>query len=272
MSHTGNASGNFGQQSIIYPLQKLWSPTMLGSDFYAGFNAKDSGNLIITSGNSVDSWIDFSRNGRDVFSASAKPIYNPSRFLGNPCVVFNNSPMDSFKNLPAGTTYSWLCLVKDSSSTSTLGEPFSIGTSLSSASLELVLNYGFITPNPFSQFNGAILGTASGGTAIRTIPTLIGVGLQSGIGWARTNGINGTNGGSSVNTASALFRLGGSRPQATSNPYPLNGDLYCFVAIASSVGSANFLKTEGWIAWEFKMQSILPSFHPYRYRPPSIGD
>lgn len=267
MSHTGNALGNFGQQGMIRK-EKLWHPTMLGSDFYAGFNAKDSGNLIITSGNSVDSWIDFSGNKRNVSSISAKPTYNPSRFLGNPCVVFNNSPMDSSTNLPAEATYSWLCLAKDNNVTATLSEPFSVGIGGSSA-MEWVLDYdGAVKSNAMCGFNGTVQGTALN-SPIKSSPTLIGLGIKSGVVWARINGINGTDRGIGISTSASVFRLGGSRPQ---NLYPLAGDIYCFLAIASLVDSSNFLKAEGWMAWAFRIESLLPASHPFRNQPPLIGD
>jgi hypothetical protein len=247
----------------------LWTPQLLGSEYFVGFSAKDMGGISITSGSSVNTWSDLLRNGRDVTSGAIKPTYDSNKFLGNPCVVFSNSPMTSSATLPAGSTYSWLCLVKDNNVAATLSEPFSIGTSLSSRSMELVLNFnGAVIDGAMCGFNNSVLGKHSG-SPVKSAPTLIGIGLQSGVGWARFNGINGTAGGSGVSTDAAIFQLGGSRPQ---NIYPLTGDLYCFMAISSELDSPNFLKVESWIAWEFRMESLLPASHPFRNRPPLIGD
>ena len=247
----------------------LWTPQLLGSEYFVGFSAKDVGGINITSGSSVDSWSDLLRNGRDTTSGAIKPTYNSNKFLGNPCVVFSNSPMDSSATLPGGSTYSWLVLAKDNNSATAISEPFSIGTSLSSSTMELVLDYdGSIASGLMCAFNGNVQGKTSN-SPIKSTPTLIGIGLNSGYGWARVNGVNGTAGVTIHSTSTNLFRIGGSRPQ---NLFPLNGDIYCILAIKSAIGSLPFFAAEGWMAWEFRMESLLPASHPFRNRPPLIGD
>ena len=253
---------------------RLWHPSMLGSDYYVGFSAKDLGNLTITSGSSVDSWIDSSGNGRIVTSVSTKPVFNASKFMGNPCVTFSNSPMDSSATLPAGSNYSWLCLAKDGNPSATISEPFSTGPFVSSVSMEFVLDYdgtsdGGIARSEFMCAFSTSSSARGSSSPIKAIPSLISLGVSSGISQVRINGVTRSATGSNIDTAATRFRLGGSRPQST---FPFNGDIYCFLAVKSVFDSIDYLKSEGWIAWEFGIQSMLSASHPFRNRPPLIGD
>jgi hypothetical protein len=263
--------GLYGEAKIQ---DRLWTPDLLGSEYYIGFSAKDIAAIAITSGSSVDSWADLLRNGRNATSVSAKPVYSPSRFLNNPCVTFSNSPMDSVSggsgSIPSGSTYSWLILARDNNPSAIISEPFSVGISLSSSSMELVLDYdGSTSSGVMCGFNTAVQGKISG-SPIKSMPTLIGIGLNSGYGWARVNGRNGTAGVTIQSTSTNPFRIGGSRPQST---FPFNGDIYCILAIGSAIGSPSFFAAEGWMAWEFGMSSLLlPASHPFANRPPLIGD
>jgi hypothetical protein len=94
------------------------------------------------------------------------------------------------------------------------------------------------------------------------------IGVSAGIGRARYNGINGTDGGSAITTTN-VFAIGHSRPQ---NRYPMNGLIYAVLAIGEIIDSPNYLRAEGWLAWEYGVQSLLPALHPYLNRPPLIGD
>lgn len=248
---------------------RLWHPRLLGGNFYAGFSANERSSVVITSGSSVNTWRDFSGNGRDVSTAGTKPTFVENSLNSRPALLFSTSPLSSTATLPAGSTYSWLFLGKDNNATATISEPFSVGTSLSVNSMELVLDYdGGVTSGVFSGFNGVVLGKASG-SPIKSTPTLISLGLDSGVGRARINGVNGTNGGSGITTNQSLFALGWSRPQGQ---YPFNGNIYCFLAVGSAMGSPDFLKAEAWIAWEYGVNYLLPASHPFRNRPPLIGD
>jgi hypothetical protein len=66
-----------------------------------------------------------------------------------------------------------------------------------------------------------------------------------------------------------VFAVGYSRPQTT---FPFLGSIYAILAIGDIIGSPNYLLAEGWMAWEYGVQSLLGANHPYANRPPLIGD
>ncbi len=226
---------------------------------------------MITSGTSVDTWKDLYRNGRDVTAISTKPTVVQNVLNGFPCVRFNSSPMDSSQTIPAGSTYSILALVKDNNTGTNISEPFSIGTSSSGTSVEFVLDYnGSVTANTFCFFNAGAKANAA--RNFTTSPALLAIGLSAGVSKARANGVTAANVSSGLSTTSAVFRVGGSRPQSPANPYPLNGDIYCLLIIASPIDSHDYLKAEAWIAWNYNAPYLLGAGHRYRLRPPLIGD
>ena len=213
---------------------------------------------------SVEAWKSFNRNGRDVSTTGTKPVFVPGALSEFPCLRFSSSPMDSAATIETGSTYSVITLVKDNSASAVIQEPFSIGTSLAATSLEFLLDYdGSLGINRLAFFNSAVRAKTTANYS--DSPALLAMGLTGGISNIRANGVNGTPNGSGYSTSTAVFRVGGSRPQ---NLYPLNGDLYALAVIADPIGSLNYLKAEAWIAWEFGVQSLLGLSHPYRFSPP----
>lgn len=246
----------------------LWDPRMLPSGYSACFDAQDLAALTITTGASVDSWKDFRRTGRDVTSVSTKPTLVGGALNGFPCVRFNASPMNSTATIPMGSTWSVICLMKDNSGAAAIQEPFSVGTSLSATSFEDVLDYdGTVGTNRLCYYNASIRAKTT--VDYSDSPALMAMGLNGGVSDIRANGVTGTSVGSSISTTDAVFRVGGSRPQAT---YPLDGDMYNLTVIQFPIGSPEYLKAEGWVANRYKVQHLLGAGHPYRYRPPYQGD
>ena len=248
--------------------RKLWTPANLGSAYRVCFDAKDRAGQVITSDTSIDTWKDLLRNGLDVTPVSTKPTVVGNVFNGHPCVRFSSSPMNSASNIVTGSTYSVLCLVKDNSASAVIQEPFSIGTSNSVTSFEFLLDYdGTTGTNRFSFQNLTVRAKTTANYS--DSPALLAMGLSGGVSKIRANGANGTDVGSSISTATSVFRVGGSRPQ---NKYPLNGDLYCVLVIASPIGSLDYFKAEGWMAWNYSAPYLLGAAHPYKLRPPLEGD
>ena len=248
---------------------RLWTPSLLGADYRAGFSAKDFDALAITGGSSVDSWQDLLRSGRGVTSVATKPVLTQNAYRGHPCVTFFNSPMDSAATIQAGSTYSVLAVLQDAVPGANLAEPFSIGVPPSlPTKMEWTIDFnGSVVTNAQAFWNGSV--RASMLANYTTSPNLIATGLDGGVSWVRAGGTTGATSGSAISTTDAVFRLGGSRPQ---NIYPFNGRLFCLMVIASPVDSPNYLKTEAWMAWEFSSPELLGSSHPFANRPPLIGD
>ena len=249
--------------------RRLWTPRELGSNFYAGFSANARETIVTTSGSSVGTWRDFSGNGRNVSTSGTRPTFVENSLNGRPAILFNNSPLLSTATLPAGNNYSWLVLAKDNNAGAPLSEPISTGLSINAGSMEFVLDFdGGVGAGRMAGFNGGVLGRFTSGVPYKTAPTLMAIGVSAGVGRARYNGINGTNGGSGINTTQSLFAIGFSRPQLT---YAMNGPIYAVLAIGEIIDSPNYLRAEAWIAWEFGVPFLLPANSPYRNRPPLIG-
>jgi len=255
---------------LICKIPPLWTPANMTTNLWLDANDSSTVQTVNSGGIRVTQWNDKSGGSRNVSQANTglAPLYSSNQLNGKPGIVFQNTntqTLDSTATLPAGSTYSWIVLVKDDRSTATISEPFSTGTSLSSSSMELVLDYdGSVTSGVMCGFNGSVLGKASGST-VKSKATIISIGLNAGVGNARINGVNGTNGGSGVTTAATVFSVGRSRPQ---NTFYLYGVVFEIVAIPEAIGSTNFLKVEGYLAWKWGIQGDLPAGHPYKNAPP----
>ncbi len=246
---------------------RLWTPDLLSAtELRFLVSSKVRASMSISTG--VDTWRDLSRNGRDVNTISTRPTLVENVLNGFPCVRFNNSPMNSTATIETGSTFSVICLLKDNLTAATIQEPFSIGTANNTAAMEFVLD--FITTlgtNRFCFFGGVL--RANMFANYSDSPALLAMGLNGGVSNIRANGVNGTSTGTGISTGTAVFRVGGSRPQ---NQYPLNGDLYSIMVLAAPIGSPEYLRAEAWMAGDFGVPDRLGAAHPFANRPPLIGD
>lgn len=62
----------------------------------------------------------------------------------------------------------------------------------------------------------------------------------------------------------SYFRIG----FASGGKYFLNGDIACLVAYDSALSDSDRQKLEGWAAWTYGLQSLLPALHPYKLAAP----
>ena len=232
-------------------------------------DAADASTISIATG--VSEWRDKSGNNRHVFQATTSR--QPAYLRNNGLLRFNSANqqfLNSTATIETGNNYSIICVVKDNHVGDTISEPFSIGIpigplGISNVNMEFVLDY--IAYGVVSGFGDTVFAFINN-TATKTALQVNSIGLANGVGRARSSGRDGTVGSpTGVNTATAVFGVGYSRPQ---NLYYLNGDIREILVIPFPIGSQGFIAAEGLLAWKSGVQ--LNASSPFANRPPLIGD
>jgi len=250
---------------------RLWNPYMLGADYTACYDALSIETVELT-GSNVTKWKELNKFNLDVTPPITSPIYNTNAFEGLSGIVHSGttSYFDSASIISAGSTYTVLVLCKNNRNGGGIAEPFSIGNGTVTANtFEIVVDYP--ATDDISFFNGAARVTLTG--AQKTRPMLIGMGLNSGIAVGTLDGSNVVSGSSGISTTGNFFSIGRSRPQpGTGSGYPWTGPIFCVLVMKNSINTPNYRKAEGWMAWRYNTQRYLNSDHPFKNRPPMIGD
>jgi hypothetical protein len=251
--------------------KRLWNPYMLGADYTCCYDAL-SIETVELSGSNVTKWKELNKFNLDVTPPVTSPSYNTNAFEGLSGIVHSGttSYFDSASVITAGSTYTVLVLCKNDRTVAAIAEPFSIGNgSLTANTFEMVVDYP-ATDN-IAFFNGAARVTLNG--AQKTRPMLIGMGLNAGVAVGALDGSSVVSGSSGISTTDNLYSIGRSRPQpGAGSGYPWNGPIFCVLVMKNSISTLNYRKAEGWIAWRYNTQRYLTPDHPYKNRPPMIGD
>lgn len=250
---------------------RLWNPYMLGADYTCCYDALSIETVELT-GSNVIKWKELNKFNLDVTPPVTSPIYNTNAFEGLAGIVHSGttSYFDSASTIPAGSTYTVLVLCKNDRTVPAIAEPFSIGNgSLNANTFEITVDYP--ATNNISFFNGTTQLTLNG--AQKTRPMLIGMGLNNGVAVGALDGGSISSNGTGISTTNNFFSIGRSRPQPTTgNGYPWNGPIFCVLVMKNNITHANYRKAEGWIAWRYNTQRYLAADHPFKNRPPTIGD
>lgn len=259
----------------------LWTPADTTTELW--FDAADVGTLTIVS-DAVSQWSDKSGNGRNVeqLTGSQRPAYGSVQLDGIDVLTFDGS-----NDRLAGTT-NLSGLSQDVSGLSLfvvrrfLAEPAAvqhiIAISTSAAgTLRSIVGGGIVAQRNTTgsrRLDGDSFQSISGSVSIGTAWNVVGgvfdfantdAFLYVDGTQAATNG-SFQSAGNTSNTAPAVITLG-------SNPGQVGaffaGDLAEVIAINGAATTDIRQRIEGYLAWKWGLESLLPGGHPYVSNPPT---
>ena len=276
MSHTGNASGNFGQQGIIRTQQRLWTPDLVSPALW--LDASDLSTITIDTG--VSEWRDKSGNNRHLSQSQSarRPTFNPLGLNNLPTVsalsasqqwLSTNTNTSGF----SGGSSLWAIIVCTmDSSTGSYGRLLSFGqvglVDYTQVPLTPFLIRDAVTNTIISYRNGGVL---SGVNVPTSTPMLVGSTFDGTQNILYLNGTAGTPVNSTGNfTSTPRLTLFWDQDPAFSSYW--SGNCSELILGSTPLTTVNRQLIKGYLAWKWKLNANLPASHPFRTRPPLIGD
>lgn len=240
----------------------LWTPAEIATEVW--YDAADTNTIILSSG-AITNWLDKSGNGRSVTQAT--PLNRPTLVAnftnGLPSVLFDNTDVlswvggsnISFNGIqcvfvgrqqsnaaPYSGFVQWI-------RTTVGNDQFNIREDNDLPSMQVEVNTG----TSGDQYAGS-----SRPLAFDTI-------FMCGLSHNGTNVVLYVDGGNSSYTTVATGTMAVNRINLGVNAFVGN---IAEVVFVRSQNSAVREKVEGYLAWKWGMQSVLPSVHPYKQNPP----
>lgn len=258
----------------------LWTPAQARSNGGAWYRFSDPSTLAISSGNVTAARDQFGRydlaatgSASIAFSAAYGELGRLGRlptFPGNPTGHFYHQM--SGGPLASATRLQVVALCRTGVS----------GTTRGMCAVRAQTNEASSWPAPYADM--ASRGTDSFLTGfVNTVN--IGYSLNTWFIWSQQFGINGfvhevfrndalaatasSSKGSDIGTTGATIRVGAANPVIATENW---GGQIAELLILVNGSDALRRKVAGYIAWRHGMQQLLPAGHPYRNRPPLIGD
>jgi hypothetical protein len=261
---------------------RLWTPALLGPALW--LTANDLSTISIATG--VNQWRDKSGFGRHfgTGNASIQPVYRPTGFNGRPCL--ENVSADSLSIGASGLGRNVGCI------TCAIVGSHPAGAAITSNSTELVISVGTsgqsrfsMSPNPGATskygFFGRRLDTdaaANFSSSTDSLPNRgnpwIRIGervYSAGVGNHWTNGVQDMTAlaGGASGTTSDTDSFGGSIFTSTPNGTKIAKILLFHFQLTPD----QRLALEGYLAWDcWGDGAPLQALHPFKNRPPLIGD
>jgi hypothetical protein len=241
-------------QKIVYPSQTLWTPSGMAARYDA------SALTGIAGGGSVAAWPDISGNGFNLAATGTSPLYRTNQFSGLPAVQFNRTGMLWLNTAGLSLSNPATLFVVATRSTGGGGFDYIVGDYSSGVGSNMLM----VNPSPtvyWFQGNYGCTGTLSSPAALNVYGA-VSNGVSSLL---RLNGNQFTGNAGSSSTTGII--LGGN--QSAGATY--NGLLGEAILYPSQLSTANLQNNEGYLAWKWGSQALLPSGHPWAGGPPSVG-
>ena len=249
--------------------QQPWTPASL-PNLVAWYDAQ-AASTIILNGSTVSQWNDKSGHGYNAVqgTAASQPTHGATSFNGKPGLTFNGSSNAIVAAAPAGlfpNAFAWYGAIAPQSSAANIS-PFDRGLNNLPAPFYLSGSSVFIG-------NGSTYTLDPGPTSYRLLtvgaPVVFG-GLYTKSGDAYTEWSNGTQ--SYLNAAEgAAANYGDNATTINLGSRPDSGGYYSGVTgemvLAGALATADRQKLEGYMAWRWGLQGLLPAGHPYKAGPP----
>ena len=266
--------------------RRLWTPVLIRPTLTLWLDASDISTLSVDAGG-VNSWQDKSGNGRNATTTVRKPAFSANILNGFPAITFTaasatkldtpdfsiapNRQFCSFAVVSAAgligsSTYRRIWVTK--------------GVNPDSIAAGSTYSQGYFGSGPN---NGDFMQIA-GGTGI-TSPVITGLGTSNPV---LLTGSFGTAG--AVSNENRVSANGGARTSLTGQSGALSttgirigsdvstsgasswNSWIAEIILTTAISFSDLQKVEGFMAWKWRLQNNLPASHPFRNRPPLIGD
>jgi hypothetical protein len=252
---------------------RLWTPRDLGSALSLWLDANDMSTVILN-GSSVSGWRDKSVNNNVVANgtAGAQPIFNRSAtgnslsfngtnqvLFGSPGTTgfaFNATPRSSFAVINPGALINGGSIFQYGNGAATGQSGFGYMVLVDKAANRWLSTNNFDTK------------TATAVTAAQQLYSLNFVGGNVALS---TNGTVVKTAAQTITTANFdVLHVGGAFWSNTNANWFL-GSISAIIATTGILSSAQFAMVEGWLAWQYNLQTTLPAMHPYKLQPPRVA-
>ena len=277
MSYTGNALGNFGQQGIINSQNRLWTPDFLSSNMLFWWDTSREDSLTL-SGGALTQLRDLSGKGVTLNQSGA-----PGWSSANKVATFNGSQSLISSEAVAflfNGDFTLVTLLNPSASQSGINSPLDIehsGSPVGPLVLQNEPNRPSVNNYYFAWNDGA------GANFFQNTSNFVPMAANA---WSlsvmtKTGAVaNAYTNGSQVPSFPATQASAGlvSNPKTVAIGRTVSSGRYWVgsfggaIVFNRSLRLSEIQKLEGYILWLRNLQSILPASHPFRNRPPLIGD
>jgi hypothetical protein len=244
----------------------LWTPATSGAPATALWFDANLSSTITQSGGSVSQWNDRSGNANHAVQAtgSLQPTYDATAAGGKGAIVFGGGGsqklFDITSTLTTGTA--WTAFVVAKMTAQTL-QAYIFGGS----------NYGAYVggnvPADFGVYNGINFRQKT----FATNPTIYNAAhvleYAPATLWTDGTAVSSYESGSATLTNSMSLTRLGSRPDQTTLYFI--GELYELIWVPSTLAQSDRELFEGYLAWKWGLDGLLPSGHPYKSAAPTDG-
>jgi hypothetical protein len=243
--------------------QVLWTPLNLGASLLAWWDAQDLTKFVFNAGK-VASWTD-TKSGIAATQATAgfQPAYNAAGFGAKAGLVF--VPANTTSLAVAALASSTVPLTVFAVCNSAVATGAIIG-STANAGLEFRTNNGSGLQFELLSQQTASLGVSNNASVANTNAFVLAT--YDGNNFAfRVNGSPANNGVNAFGLAGAGSTTIGSAPGEL-----FSGTLGDILKMNSVATLSQQQKIEGFEAWKYGLQALLPAGHPYKARAPFVSD
>lgn len=248
-----------------YLQERLWLPTNIAS--LAGWwDASEPATMTFATG--ISQWN--SKVGSAYVAqatGSAQPTLNATTRTGAPGVNFSGAQYLIYSGAPSGFnagTTAMTVAVSGTTTVGTLNDAFFYGsTSAGQARIIASNNSGIALVSVYS-------GDLATGVTWNNNSRVVTGRWPSGTSITMQSSVGGTDGSTSVTAASvgAALAIGSD----TAGSFKFSGFIHDILFFNEALSTADVRRVEGYCAWKANTQGNLTGNHPFKNRPPMIGD
>jgi hypothetical protein len=282
MSHTGNVTGSFlgsfsGHGSANYSKNDLLSPDFLLQNMLFWYDTSIDSCAVLSESSLIE-LRDLSQNGLTLAPFSAAPSWDANNKVGN----FNGSSQwlisTATVSLPLNGDFTLVTLLNPSVSQNGVNTPLDLqhepnnGLVLQNETNKPAVNNYYFAWNNGAGFNNV------GSSFLSLSANTWSLAVMIKVGAVANAYLNGSQSASFPTTQTSLLRatnrkvsIGNSCAQDIQNRW-WSGSFAGAILLNRSLSLIEIQKLEGAILWPRGWQSNLPANHPYRNRPPLVGD
>lgn len=244
---------------------RLWSPLIFGRDVSLLLRTRPLANF---RGNALSTWMDESGRGNNATSVVAPSI---AIVNGNPCLNFTGTQSMTANGLLTnglvenGNPHTIVILAA-----ATVGTVWTIGVATTAVPLYPLIDVSGGQWRYTYRDSVVIRYQATGtfGTGLSMLTSVVGAGLAVSL---RRNTEQWSTGSLVTTDYSAYNDVSIGRRSGATNL--LSGQIYAICYVARELSPTEIESLHGFLAWDCGLQSVvLPASHPFRNRPPLIGD
>lgn len=247
-----------------YLQERLWFPTNIAS--LAGWwDASDPTTMTFSTG--ISQWN--SKVGSAYVAqatGAAQPTLNATTRTGAPGVNFSGAQNLTYSGAPSGFntgTSAMTAVVSGTSFSGSLTDAFFYGSASAGRARILAVNSNNVLVSVYS-------GDLATGVAWLNTGRVVTGRWPSGTSVTMQSSVSGTDGSLGVTAGSVGAALAFGSDVAGS--YKFTGIIHDVMFFNEALSTADVRRVEGYLAWKANTQGNLTGTHPYKNRPPMIGD